>query len=84
MGVGGGQSKEPPCPLRAAPSLSEGPKCTAQMGVSQLSWSMVLRPGGQVYNYMDGESKAQKNEDFFMFHSKKTAWVRVAHKEVSP
>lgn len=48
-------------------------------GCSALMWSMVLRPGGQVYNYMDGESKAQKNErDFFMFHSKKTAWVRVA------
>ena len=41
-------------------------------------WTVVLRPGGQVYNFMDGESKAQKNErDFFMFHSKKMACVRV-------
>lgn len=47
-------------------------------GCSALMWTVVLRPGGQVYNFMDGESKAQKNErDFFMFHSKKMACVRV-------
>lgn len=43
-------------------------------GGSALTWTMVLRLGGQVYNVTNGESKAQKNErDFFMCHSKKAA-----------
>lgn len=80
MGVGVAQSKGPLPSKKRLQAYSKGPrKCTADGGL--LSSHVEYGPeagwaGVQLYGW---ESKAQKNErDFFMFHSKKTAWVRVA------